>query len=63
MSQYIHLVGAEQVQSAANRMAAAAETFSRSADQIDDTLHMALNRFEELVARLEAITERSNKAP
>jgi len=39
MAEHMHLIGAEQVQSAANTMRSAAETMSRAASAISDALH------------------------
>lgn len=54
MTEYVTLMGAEQVQSAGNRMAAAADEMRRAASYIDDTMvrHQRflddwLSRFEE----------------
>lgn len=38
MAEYMHLVGAEQVQNAANTMRSAAETMSRAASEISSAL-------------------------
>lgn len=65
MTEYIHLVGTEQVQSAANSMRSSAETMKMAANQIDSSLDMFIRRFEELVTRLELVArlERVNEAP
>lgn len=54
----IYLAGAEDIQRAGNRMIAAADQMQRAASSIEDTLSRALNRFEELVSRLEALQEK-----
>lgn len=59
MSEFIHLVGAEDVQRAARSMQDAAGKMAQAANQIDDSLFRSLNRFEELVARLEHISEQA----
>ncbi len=48
MSEYMHLIGTEQVQSAAARMADAAERMNHAARAIDE----AVARFERAVERL-----------
>lgn len=55
MSDFVHLVGTEGVQSAAHQIAAAAQTMARAASALDECLQRHLNRFEELVQRLEAV--------
>lgn len=56
MSDYITLLGAEDVQRAASTMREAADNMQRAADSIDYSLHQALNRFEEQIERLAVIT-------
>jgi hypothetical protein len=60
VSQYVTLLGADQVQSAASRIASAAEEMRRAASAIDDSLsrHQRflddwLNRFETVLAAVE----------
>jgi glycine cleavage system pyridoxal-binding protein P len=48
MAEYIHLVGAEQIQSAANRMVEAAHEINRAAN----TIHDAMQRHEEVMRDL-----------
>lgn len=55
MSDFVHLVGAEAVQSAGREIATAANTIARAASNMDECLQRHLNRFEELVQRLEAL--------
>lgn len=60
MSEYMHLVGAEQVQRAANTMQNAADSMSRTQGYMDESLKMFLMRFEELVVRLEQLSALNN---
>lgn len=53
MTEFIHLVGAEDVTRAANTMSAAADTMARASASIESTLDMFLRRYEELVHRQE----------
>lgn len=53
MSEYITLLGAEDVARAGHNMKAAAETMSRAASQIEESNRVFLMRFEELINRLE----------
>jgi hypothetical protein len=62
MSEYVHLIGAEQVQSAASAMSSAASEMQRAANSIDSTLELFMRRFEEQVGRLEAAAERISNA-
>jgi len=57
MSDYITLMGAESVERAAHRMSSAAEGMLRAAGSIEESLRMSLNRFEDLVQRLESAKE------
>ena len=65
MDKYIHLIGTEQVQSAASDMRSAAEQMTRAADYIQETANSFLNRFEDLVQRIEALAaeEREGNEP
>ena len=47
-TQYMHLIGTEQIQSAANRMVEAAHEMNRAAD----TIHFALQRHEQMMQDL-----------
>lgn len=60
MTEYVHLVGAEEVSRASHRMSSAADDMNNAAMSIDSTLTMALNRFEELVQRLESSQKESH---
>lgn len=53
MSEYITLLGAEDVAKAGRNMQSAAETMSRAASQIEESNRVFLMRFEELIFRLE----------
>ena len=60
MTEYVHLIGAEDVQRAASDMIYSAEQFNRAASNIDDSLYRFLRQFEELVIRLENIGEKND---
>lgn len=60
MSDYITLLGAEQVANAANTMRGAADEMQRAAANIEGSLERFLIRFEHLVERLEAIDREDN---
>jgi hypothetical protein len=60
MTEYVHLVGTEDVQRAASNMQHSAEEFNRAAGYIDESLSRFLERFEELVIRLENIGEKND---
>ena len=62
MSEYIHLVGAEQVQSAANRMASAAEDMKRAASQMDESLMRQQRFLDDWLLRLEEVLKLSRDA-
>ncbi len=53
MSEYITLLGAEDVQRAGHTIAGAAERMNQAASSIDHTMEMFLRRYEELVVRQE----------
>lgn len=53
MSEYITLLGAEDVQRAANRMRSSAEDMLRAANIISESQDRFILRFEELVVRQE----------
>lgn len=57
MTEYVHLVGTEEVQRAASRMQSAAETMASAASSIDHTMHQTLLRLEELIGRAEAVAK------
>lgn len=58
MTDYIYLQGSEQVERAAYTMREAASQMDRAVNSMDYTLQAFLTRFEDAVARLEAL--RSN---
>ena len=58
MTEFIHLVGAEDVTRAANTMSAAADQMSRAAASIESSNDMFLRRYEELVGRMETAAEK-----
>jgi len=57
MGNYITLLGAEQVERASHTMSSAAEGMLRAVSILDESLRSSLDRFEELVRRLEALKE------
>lgn len=59
MSQYITLLGAEQVQSAASTMSGAAEQMSRAASSISDTMWRHQQFMDEWLQRLSTLLEES----
>ena len=60
MSEYVTLLGAEQVQSAANSMRNAAEEMHRAANTIDAALQQHRMFMEEWISRFErALQERT----
>ena len=56
--EYMHLVGVEQVQSAANTMISAAETMRRAANEITYALEKHSNMMRELVDTLVRMEDR-----
>lgn len=52
MAEYVHLIGTEQVQSAANVMRAAAETMVRAATTIHDAMRSHEGVMREYMERL-----------
>lgn len=61
MSEYIHLVGAEQVQSAANTMRSAADEMKSAASSIDYALTAHQRFMDDWLQRFEAALERFPK--
>ena len=59
----IHLIGTEEVTRAGHNMNSAAESMRRAADQIDVSLYRFLERFEDLVARMEQATKPPEDCP
>jgi hypothetical protein len=61
---YVTLIGAEQVQSAANRMSDAAEQMSRAAMSIDATVERHQRFLDDWLQRFEAaLASASEKVP
>lgn len=58
-SDYITLLGAEQVSNASRQMASAATDMIRAASQIDETFRMFTNRMEDWVTRLETLNDKN----
>ncbi len=58
MTEYITLLGAEDVQRAGNRIMAAADTMAQAASSISESNHLFLIRYEELVDRMERAAEK-----
>lgn len=54
MSDYIHLIGTEQVQSAANTMSSAAEEMKQAANNMEDTFRRHQLFLDDWLLRLEA---------
>jgi len=54
MADYVTLMGAEQVQSAGNRMSSAAEQMSRAASSIDESLRQHQRFLDDWLQRFEA---------
>ena len=65
MSEYMHLIGAEQVQTAANTMREAAHDMQNAASTMDFSLQQHRNLMDDWLQRLEqvltAIPSRSGK--
>lgn len=53
MSEYIHLVGAEDVRKAGSQMRSAADDMLRAANIISESNDQFIRRFEDLVTRME----------
>lgn len=54
MAEYMHLVGAEQVQTAANTMRSAAEDMRRAASGMDDALERHRRFMDDWLQRFES---------
>lgn len=61
MPDYVILVGAETVQSAASAISSAADRMVRIPGDLDAVLGRYLNRLEELVQRSEALVDREER--
>lgn len=57
MSNYIHLIGAEDVSRAGYKMAEAADTMARAVSNLDDVLFRHRNYMEEWLERFERALE------
>lgn len=61
MSEYITLLGSEDVRSAAHTISDAADRMARVPGNLDEVLARHLNRLEELVQRSEALVDREER--
>jgi len=61
MSEYITLLGAEDVQRAGNTIRAAAESMAQAAATIDESNRQFLIKYEYLVLRMEHAVEKIHK--
>lgn len=61
MSNYITLMGAEDVSRAGSRMASAAEQMSRAAGSIDDALQRHQQFLDDWLMRFEAVMEKTHE--
>ena len=59
MSEFVTLLGAEEVSRAASRIQSAAGSMENAAASIDHSHDMFLRRFEDLVSRMEAAVEKT----
>lgn len=57
----VQLLGAEEVSRAGRDMSSAADSMHQTAGHLDESLRMFLNRFEDLVVRLESAIEEKAK--
>lgn len=62
MTEYVHLVGAEQVQSAGSRIASAAEDIRRAAGSLDDSFRRHEFFLNEWLGRFEAVVDKLTNA-
>lgn len=60
MTEYVHLVGAEEVSRAAGRMQAAADDMNRAAMSIESSLDTFSRRMEEWIQRLEVLAQENS---
>jgi hypothetical protein len=63
MTEYVTLIGTEEVRAAGNRMGSAAEQMSRSANQIDDALRRHQQFLEDWLYRFEAAIKKIGDTP
>lgn len=54
MSEYVHLIGVEQISTAESQIRNAADEFSRGIYNLDEMLSRHLRQFESLIERFEA---------
>ena len=62
MQEYVTLLGAERIESAANRMASAAEDMKRAASQMDEALRTQQGFMNDWLSRLEEVLKLSRDA-
>lgn len=62
MSNYVTLLGAEDVARAGNRMSEAADTFGRAASSFADSAERLISTFQEFTLRMEAAADRIEQA-
>lgn len=62
MSEYIHLIGAEEVRRAGSSMRSAASDMIRAASTIDESLHRHQRFLDDWLMRLEAILQEHFKS-
>jgi len=58
MTEYMHLVGAEEVTRAASRMQSAADDMKKAASSIEESLRLFTQRMDELMYRAERLKEK-----
>ena len=63
MAEYVHLIGAEQVQNAARSMQSAADTMRQAMSYHEEALRRHQSFMDDWLARLEATIERIVAAP
>jgi len=63
MSEYMHLIGAEDVRAAANTMAQAATDMQRAAASMNDTLEAQRRYMDEWIGRFESAVKDMGHAP
>ena len=61
MSEFVTLLGTEEVSRAASRIESAAGSMENAAASIDHSHDMFLRRFEDLVSRMEAAVEKTTE--
>ena len=61
MTEYVHLIGAEDVRSAGSAMRAAAEDMKRAAASIEESLHRHRMFLDDWLFRLENMIEKGDK--